>query len=281
MVSLDGLDELLDEETTLFFTGCQHPERTHLLERTACWIYKAYVLYKALKFEENFPIVIDRSLPPLILTHIEDLAFGAIDKYKETRDRLHRVIPICEWCILQREHTVDESIVKSFGRGLIFNRPGTGYNEDDCDSNREPEDLSEDEEESGLNPRAELLEFSKQVGGWVVKGRKAPGWSSRLVQPYRFQEERSNGVVKAFNPKFDSYHTGPTAETVLEMYKDLYADFLANPDVARWSTANTRFADYGYRRTTGGFLQFYLNKPSVEEQLQHFFSLPPKDVLDG
>ena len=67
---------------------------------------------------------------------------------------------------------------------------------------------------------------------------------------------------------------------VVQSNLKLCAAFQTGPAVARWSTVGARFGDHGYRRIAGGFHQFYMNQPPLEDQLAHFFPLPPQDILN-
>ena len=60
----------------------------------------------------------------------------------------------------------------------------------------------------------------------------------------------------------------------------VYAHFASLPDIARWSTVPIWYRDHGYRQTAGGFHQFHLNNPPIDNQLAHFFPVPPTDVLE-
>lgn len=283
MIKSERLEDLLDQHTTLSIDGCQHPKRTYLLDKTADWIHKAYKLYQDMGLEDQYPL--PNTPPPITFTHISDMRFGAIKEYKVTQEMLIRDRILCLPCMRQRRGKVEGSIVQSFSEGILFNRPtkrkrvlkggNTVSNNGNSEDDREPDDLSNEED-----PHSELLLLARQVGGRVVEGRKPPAFRSRLVQPYQFKQEKSIGVVKEFNPGFDSYHTGPTAEALLEIYVEIYSSFSTHADIARWSTVTSRFIDQGYRCTQGGFHQFYLNEPSVEDQLAHFFPLPPREVLN-
>ncbi|KAF9643519.1 hypothetical protein BDM02DRAFT_3191505 [Thelephora ganbajun] len=126
--------------------------------------------------------------------------------------------------------------------------------------------------------------YASAVGEGVVMGEEEvveqqEGMEEEEMGPYQFPEERATRVVKAFDPKFDGYFTSPLAEKVLEAHRELCNWYLAMPSIAKWSTITRRFADHSYRCTTGGFHQFYLNKPSIEDQLAHLFPIPPEDAL--
>ena len=47
MITLDQLDEILDERSQILFPGCQHPERNQLLNEMMMWIQKAKQHYSA------------------------------------------------------------------------------------------------------------------------------------------------------------------------------------------------------------------------------------------
>ena len=86
--------------------------------------------------------------------------------------------------------------------------------------------------------------------------------------------------MEEFSSKFDCYHTGPTAEELVDVYIQVYAHFASHPDITRWSTVSIQFRDHGYRQTAGGFHKFYLNNPPIDNQLAHFFPVPPADILE-
>ena len=52
-----------------------------------------------------------------------------------------------------------------------------------------------DEEASGPDPYAGLLELAQQVGGKIVEVRKVPTLQSWPVQPYKFKVERPDTLV--------------------------------------------------------------------------------------
>ena len=82
--------------------------------------------------------------------------------------------------------------------------------------------------------------------------------------------------VVEFDLQFDDYDTGLTAEAVLEMHKEVYNGYRTNPMITTWSTVTGWLLDYRYRWTAGGFHQFYLTEPTVKEQLEHIFPIPPE-----
>ena len=286
----------MDEWTVVGFEGCMHEDRSKVLDWTAEWIHSAMGLYEVQQKNKPTKIRLE-GITPLDLTHVRDKSFGGIKQFQEVRGALTRTRLLCPDCIKGRAATMgsDSEQVES---GLVLNRPkqrrnrvdgggkdgenrknGEDVEDAEDGEDRELGELSDGEEESTIDPRRELLELAQRLGGEVVAGRKEPERKSKPVQPYRFQEVVPHGVVKSFDPDFDSYHTGPTAEMVVEMSKETYAGFQASPAVARWSTVQDRFSDHGYRRTAGGFHQFYLNEPLLEDQLEHLFPLPPEDVL--
>ena len=293
-------EELLDESTVVRFDRCMHKERSKVLDWTAEWIHSAMGLHELLQGNVPTKIPLD-GLPPLVLTHIRDKSFNGIQQFQETRGALVRTSLLCPDCIKGRIAATMGPGSEQVDSGLVQNRPKQRRNrvdgggkgeengkdgvdrEDGVDGedgeDRELGEISDGEEESTLDPRRELLELAQRLGGEVVVGRKEPERKLKPVQPYRFQEVRAQGVMKSFDPDFDSYHTGPTTEMAVEMAKETYAAFQASPAVARWSTVEDRFSDHGYRRTAGGFHQFYLNEPLLKDQLEHLFPLPPEDVL--
>jgi hypothetical protein len=308
IICLDRLGELLDHHATISFTGCNHPERLHLLEMTAIWVQKAMGVWKKLKMEAEYPVDSD-TLPPSDKDHFLQGTFGGIYQFYDTQNKLKAGMVHCEQCKLRRKEQIGQERIDSIEKELLSTWPSKGVDrsgndrdddngvekdggeddqvdgdgrdeKDDDDDGRERGEMSEDEEDSELSIREGLLEMARRVGGKIVEGKKVASQPSRSVQAYKFREERFTGVVKEFDPNFDSYKTGPTAEDLLQMYSQVYASFEATPDAARWTTINSRFTDHGYRRTAGGFHLFYLNQPSEEDQLEHFFSLPPKKVLD-
>ena len=283
MVSLDRLDELLDEGATLSFPGCQHSERLSLLIQTSTWINQAYTLYKTSGLKQECPITFDDTIRPVVIGNIAMLQFAAIPMYRDAWKRLCVATVTCESCIKRRSDLGVKA--GSAGEVLAFGFPsqsqdlnGAGQSMDNGDT--EPGPPSDCEEASQPDPPAELLLLARQTDGKVIQGRKAPALRSRTVEAYRFREEREMAVVKEFRPTFDGYHTGPTVEALQEVYKLISAAFEESPDRALWSTVDLRFCDHGYRRTTDSFHQFLVSEPSVEDQLEHFFPTPPDGVLD-
>ena len=274
LIRTDGADELLDESTLICFTECQHRERSHILHKTAEWIREALQLYRKLN---GTPIHLG-GLPPIVLTHIRDSTFTGIGQFSRVRNSLFRTMLTCGPCILRRRSAPNEPAVDLLRLGLVMNRPKPRQDEQDREQGNQSE--ADEEEQSRLVAHRELLELAQRLGGKVVGGGNERAMRSKLVQPYQFKAEMREGVVKRSDPYFDSYHTGPTAEILIEAYVELCAAFHANPQVARWSTVGSRFGDHGYRRMAGGFHQFYLNQPSLEDQLEHFFPLPPEKVLN-
>ncbi|KAF9779913.1 hypothetical protein BJ322DRAFT_1167208, partial [Thelephora terrestris] len=232
------------------FTGCMHDQRMSLLTWTVEWSLSAIALHIKLysSHETILSVLAQRGLPQSLRDQAESTALP---------DANRRLAEEC--------HLKEDS-------GLVINRPnqrmgGSGEGEEEFQE-RELEDPIEGEEEEGMSYQRELLQLARRTGG------KLP------VQPYSFREERPVAVVKEFNPEFDSYKTGPTVEMLVEAHRELCLAFHFDPPIARWSTIGDRFRDHGYRRTEGGFHQFFLNNPSPDEQLEHFFPLPPKGVLD-
>lgn len=275
--TLDGQEHLLDESSPVSFVGCMHEDRIEVLHWTADWIHLALGLSK--KLHKDPKSLADRHMPDLVLTHIEQKTFSGIEQFRKVNFNLLQSTLLCPSCVKRRK-TVRAGL--EFEEGLILGRPKDrqGGRKDDGDK-RETGDVSGGEEDSEQrDAREELLELAQRLGGKVVEGRKEGVRRSKPVQPYQFEEIRPQGVVKLFDPEFDSYRTGPTAEMVLESYIEVFAAFQASPAVARWSTVGDRFADHGYRRTAGGFHQFYLNEPLLQDQLAHLFPIPPKGVLE-
>lgn len=282
LIKLDESEGLLDETTPYSFQGCQHQERLKLLNDTANWISQAFKLYE--KSKRDLADLDLAGFPPIILTHIRNRSFSGIDQFSRTSQELYMKGMLCKPCVDRRKAKHNHPAVDHAGQGLVEKRPRRrergDVRDDEDEGGRESGDLSEGRDESTVDPRRELLELAQRLGGVVVTARKDGIRRSKLVQPYQFQEERTEMVAKPFDPEFDEYKTGPTAEEVVDLYKEICAWFQMDPNFASWSTVTARFSDHGYRRTAGGFHQFYLNAPLVEDQLQHFFPLPPKDVLD-
>jgi hypothetical protein len=287
LIKMDRTGELLDEITLLEFQGCQHEERVTLLNETACWINEGLKLYRVLQLEEDSPIVLG-ILSASVLDHIRNHAFNAIEEFSSVWQLLMVTKLTCQTCMKRRKEQVPDSVLELVNQGLVLGHPRRkvqeekDVNEEDGDrgdGSRELADLSQGEDESTVDPRRELLELAQHLRGDVVMARKEGVRQSRPVQPYRFQEERPDVVVKAYDETFDEYKTGPTVEDELETYKELCGWFQRNPSTASWTTVTGRFMDHGYRNAAGGFHQFYLNDPLVEDQLQHFFPLPPTEVL--
>ena len=281
IITLDGLDDLLDKQATISFHGCQHPERNLLLDKTVQWIHDAEKLCNKIR-----TYVLPESVQSEVgsyISFIENQHFTSIPQYRDTKDHLFTDSILCTTCLLDRKQSVGQSVIMSFGKRLVVDRPARlqdPVDDSHDDNDREPVDVGGDEEASGPDPRAGLLELARQVGGKIIQVRKAPALRSRPVQPYKFKVEKPDALVEEFSSKFDRYHTGPTAEELVDVYIQVYAHFASHPDIARWSTVPIRFRDHGYRRTAGGFHQFYLNDPPIDDQLAHFFPIPPADVLE-
>ena len=263
---------------------------------------------------EDFPSS-PEDFSPLDLDHIKCQRFNGVEIFTTVRKDITSTALLCPSCTIWRREEMRTSGMK-VDSGVVIkrsqqgqNRPGgqvqhmggqdgqdaavpqkqgTGEDQDQeigedqeqgAGTVREPEDVSEGEEESVINYRKELLHLAQLVGGTLVKGRREAIRQSKSVQPYRFKEERPIGVVKEFDPGFDSYKSGPTAEALVEAHIELCLAFISAPVLASRSTVGDRFSDHGYRRTAGGFHQFYLNEPSLEDQLAHFFPLPSKEVI--
>lgn len=285
-------ETLLSETDPVSFEGCLHEERIEVLHWTAGWIHSAMGLYEeGLNVNGAAPVNLG-NLPELTLGHIRDKTFHGIAQFQEVKTNLVQARLDCPVCADEIEKMregleVDDRLVvgrpenRNGGRGDEGGKGGSeDSNEEEEEENRELGDLSDGEGEWEPDFRRELLELGQRADEEVVQGRKEPVRKLRLVQPYQLSESMPQGVVKRFDPLFDSYHTGPTAERLLGSYVQVYAAFQSSPATARWNTVGDRFCDHGYRRTAGGFHQFYLNEPVAEDQLAHFFPLPPKDVLD-
>ena len=276
----DKPGDLLDSWSKIDFPTCSHEDRRVLLTSTAEWINSGLKMWMKLRVDEaggqtpSYP----KGLSGSNFEHIMDSRFNGIDSYRRTMTNLTRASLACPDCF-QNRRVVASCLGLEVDNRLVDNRPRPRGLAGDVDD-REVEDLSDGEDEAAIDLRRELLELAQRLGGQVVTGRKALANRSKPVQPYKFREERPMGVVKGFNPEFDSYKTGPTAEMVVQSNLELCAEFQNSPAVARWSTVGARFSDHGYRRTAGGFHQFYMNQPPLEDQLAHFFPLPPQDVLD-
>jgi hypothetical protein len=289
LIRYDGQEELLDQSSQVSFAMCMHKERGKLLSWTMGWIHSAVSLYEKLGGDSQ-DLFSSSNLPPRVLEHIQDQTFHGIEECYKTNCSIVRAMLICTPCA-QRRHRLAEKYGIKDDSGLVITRPqkqkeehhGAGRKDgegEEEERNRESEDLSEGEGESEINYRRELLEMARRMGGKLVTGRKEATRRSKPIQPYRFKEERPTAVVKSFDQEFDSYHTGPTVEMLVESHRELCLAFQFSPTTARWNTVGDRFSDHGYRRTAGGFHQFYLNEPSQEEQLAHLFPLPSKVVLE-
>lgn len=288
LIRHDRPEELIDEVSPVSFTMCLHRERGKLLSWTMEWIYSALALHEKLVQDRDDiqAVSVSNLISPVTLNHIRNKTFIGIEQYRKTKRKMLQVTLVCGSCALQRHQLAERCGIQDDGGLIIRRRQGrtdarnSHRGDKDQEMEREPEDLSDGEGESEINCRRQLLEMASRMDGKLVTGRKEPTRKSKPIQPYQFQEERATGVVKEFDPTFDSYHTGPTVEMLVEAHKELCLAFEFNPSTARWSTIGERFGDHGYRRTAGGFHQFYLNKPSIDEQLAHFFPLPPPEVLN-
>jgi hypothetical protein len=80
-------------------------------------------------------------------------------------------------------------------------------------------------EEVHLESQERAPRIGPTVGGEGGTGRKEVKRWLKLVQPYQFQEERAKGAVKEFDLKFDKYKTGPMVEDIVDVYKELCAQF--------------------------------------------------------
>jgi hypothetical protein len=281
----DGSTELLDNSTQVSFTGCMHDQRMSLLTWTVEWSLSAIALHIKLysSHETILSVLAQRGLPQSLRDQAESTALPGTEDFRNVKMCLHRATWTCVHCIDANRRLAEECHLKE-DSGLVINRPnqrmgGSGEGEEEFQE-RELEDPIEGEEEEGMSYQRELLQLARRTGGKLVTGLKDATRKSKPVQPYSFREERPVAVVKEFNPEFDSYKTGPTVEMLVEAHRELCLAFHFDPPIARWSTIGDRFRDHGYRRTEGGFHQFFLNNPSPDEQLEHFFPLPPKGVLD-
>jgi hypothetical protein len=295
LTQLGESEDLLDDHSTLDFDCCSHSERQNLLVWTAQYVKTGLTIYsKQLNpgsdsgpFQRPDDIDIDDS----DWEHIMTDRFTGVRDYWDTAADLTRSSLTCTDCIFQREERradvdlnmglVTKQLVLSRPQGRSDAADVAGDANDASEDDREAGDASDNEDEADPTDirRQQLLHAASQLGGEVVTGRKERKKRSKLVQPYAFGVEIPSGVMKPFDPKFDSYHTGPTTEMFLQSLLEISLAFLGDPSTARWSTVGARFSDHGYRRTAGGFHQFYLDDPPVEEQLAHFFPTPPRDVL--
>jgi len=284
LIKLEKLHTLLDEVSQVSFEGCMHGERIALLDWTMEWMSLAVGRHDSL---HGTAAAYQSGLPGLIIDHLRNKTFSGIDQYSMLRGDLGTSSLTCSLCKDQRLGEKDHALAKRMDRELIVDRPGQmakdGNQDGEMVETREVEDVGEGsggEGELTPDPRSELLELARQLQGTVVEGRKEAVRKSKPIQPYQFREATPRGVVSSFEEWFDSYHTGPSAETVVEMHLELCAWFQADPAVASWSTVAMRFSDHGYRRMPGSFHQFYLNQPDLKEQAEHLFPLPPNDVLE-
>ena len=283
MITLERLDELLDESSHISFPGCQHSQRDRLLDETMMWIKMAAQLYSASNREPLGDL-----LPGGILISLRANHFGSILTYNQAKLNLY--FSRTAYCTPCREKRPKGQVVEEdcqfCDKHLYLNRKRNaqqrkkgidGTEEDD----RESDANQTDGDETSLgDSRADLLQRSRRVRAKLMTAKRIPTRKSQDVRPYEFQVETPEVQVVEFDPQFDDYDTGPTAEAVLEMHKDVYNAYRTNPMIATWSTVTGRFLDYGYRRTAGGFHQFYLTEPTVEEQLEHIFPIPSKQDLE-
>jgi hypothetical protein len=301
----DKVRDLLDEATPVTFGGCLHQERTKLLDNTVEWIRSAMDLHRLLEGPGE-PVTTDQYLTIALLDQVKSACEPRMLEYRRVKAQLYKAMSNCPHCASRRNALAERYGLQVEDSGLVVNRArkkreGEGRDaeedrgmdreaeggrmnaEDDLETDREAEELSEadsgGDEEKAIHMR-KLLRLAKRSRGTVVTGPKEATRKSKPVKPYPFKDERPMAVVKTFNPDFDSYRTGPTVEELVEEHKELCLAFHLDPAAAKWSTSGERFSDHGYRRTEGGFHQFYLNEPSREEQLAHFFPLPPKAVID-
>ena len=221
------------------------------------------------------------------VSRLRNKTFPSIHQYSRVRRDLWISSLKCPPCKEKRAYAREHPLFKNMDRGLVINRPGEkAKSRGDDGETVEPREVDEvgdasgGEEEPLPDLRSELLELARGLQGTVVEGRKEAVRKSKPVQPYQFQEAIPLGVVSDFDELFDSYHTGPSAEMVVETHLELCNWFRADPAVASWSTVPMRFSDHGYRRMPGSFHQFYLNKPRLDEEMEHLFPLPPNDVLE-
>ena len=274
------------------FEDCAHAARADILDKTADWIYQAQRQYDELGMAEKLPVRLEG--PPdaaVTVNHIKNRAWSAIDHFVNVRQRIFRDRILCGPCIIRRKTMAAEgdSTVKTMEKELVGDRPSRlqddaveglgGAPRERTESDGDGEGGVEEVEEE-MDPRRELIErLVQEHRGQVVLGRKERARPRKQIGAYCFKG-MAEGIVKSFDPGFDSYHTGPTAEDVVGLHAEICAFYHSQPATARWSTVSERFSDHGYRRTAGGFHQFYLNPPSLEDQLAHFFPLPPKSTLD-
>jgi len=284
MVTLDELDKLVDSTSPVLFEGCMHQERIALLDWTMEWVSLAVGWHDLL---HGIAATDQGKLPPSTISHLRNKAFPSIRQYPKVRTDLWTSSLKCPPCKFQRAGAREHPLFQNMDRGLIVNRPGEKAKNGDGEGETvEPRELDEvgdvsgGEEEHLPDLRSELLELARELQGTVVEGRKEAVRKSKPVQPYQFQKAIPLGVVSHFDELFDSYHTGPSAEMVVETHLELCIWFRAEPAIASWSTVPMRFTDHGYRRMLGSFHQFYLNKPDLNEEMEHLFPLPPNDVLE-
>jgi hypothetical protein len=242
IINLQGLDQLLQPDAKIEFPGCQHDERLELLKATADRVQKGYTLYKELKLQTQYPIS-SSDLPSTVLTHIANSTFSGIEGYQTARLQISRAMVMCKTCISRRKSPNDHSSqIKSLGRSLVLNRRHHQKEEKednhDYDGDGDDEDQKDPEGGSGgeEGSNVELQKLALNIGGKVVKSRKATKSQSRPVQPYTFQEEEFTGVVKDFDPQFDSYHTGPVVEALIQIKTQVYGEFSTNPANTRGNT---------------------------------------------
>ena len=80
--------------------------------------------------------------------------------------------------------------------------------------------------------------------------------------------------MRRFRLAHDNYETGPTIEQLLETQRELISCFENRIDNYKWISMMLRFRDHGYRMLPSSLDQFYLSKPSIADQMAHFFPTP-------
>lgn len=292
-----GQEKILDLSSNVSFGMCMHRERVQLLTRTMDWIYSAVSLHEKLG-KNSLDLFSKSSLSPRVLENIHEKTFGGIAAFSKAMAAIRRPALTCIQCI-KRSRILSGEEEAPDDSGFMVTRPeeqsrkgkgttalvGRDQEQEEMDaeqeeeSKREEQDLSEGEGEKEINYRKDLLEMAIRMKAKVVTGMKEATRRSKPIQPYLFREARPIGLVKDFNPDFDSYNTGPTVPMLVQAHRELCLFFQSDPARASWSTVGDRFSDHGFRRTAGGFHQFFLNEPTKEEQLVHFFPIPPPAIL--
>lgn len=282
MIKPQADDKLLDHFTVFKFDQCFHKERSKLLDHTMEWVHKAAAIWE--EDPKNKDQLAPGENPDILLSHIRDRAFTAIPQYRMTRARLNLMSRMCKHCNHLRNQAIREQGGEHPLSGRVYNWPIQWRADEDEDRDvevieQEEEQLSDEEEEGKesqpRSPQKQLLAAARRLGGDVVEGRKEAVRKSKEIQPYSFYRDISQGVMKTFDLDFDDYFSGPSVEMLALLYTDIITAFDYAPSFAYWSTVGDRFSDHGYRRTAGGFHQFYLNAPSIGDQLAHMFPLPP------